>query len=340
MKGGLNVRTLLRILAEPRRGLEDALRSGRTWPSVVLGTLGSTTTAAAILGNLAQDLNPGLLLLLSVPLAGLMWYLVTWVLHGTALVFGGRGSHEALLRLWGYTRLPGILGITAGIVALPLSRVALSTGGGMLFAAAGVLGAIAIGVWGVVISLHALNRVYLMGRRAWFPLIGLWAILFLGGTLSQVLWGPTLHVPLANLEVMEPTLTAPPEHLAVPRGAGLNLPVLRGKHLRRGDLVVIGSSHDPLIARVIALPGDTVEIRAGLLFLEGNAVPENRASGASHWSDGPYTLVGEVYVLGDNRAIAPEHYGGGVVPLQYVWGKPARWALAIGNSLTCYALGE
>ncbi len=333
------MRTLLHILAEPRRGLEEALNSRRAWPSVALGTLGLTTTAAGLLGN-AQHFSLSLLLLLSIPLACLMWYLMTWVLHGMALAFGGRGAHKNLLKLWGYTRLPGALGIIAGLLMLPLFRVALETGCGTLFAAAGALGVIAMGVWGVVISLHVLDCVYLMGKRAWFPLIALWALLFLGGTASQVVWGPTLHVPFANLEVMEPTLTSPPEHLAVPRNTGLNLPVLDGKGLHRGDLVVIGGSGGPWIARVIALPGDTVEIREGVLLLEGNAIPEHYASGAFHWSDGPYTLVEEVYVLGDNRTIAPEYYGGGVVPLQRVRGKPAHWALAIGNAFIRYALGE
>lgn len=44
----------------------------------------------------------------------------------------------------------------------------------------------------------------------------------------------------------------------------------------RGDIVVFFSPHDEtrLVKRVIGLPGDTVEMRAGRLWLNGELVPE------------------------------------------------------------------
>jgi signal peptidase I len=50
---------------------------------------------------------------------------------------------------------------------------------------------------------------------------------------------------------------------------------LLGKMPRRGDVVIVTppGQHDDYIKRVIGLPGDTVEVRHGRLFLNGQPVP-------------------------------------------------------------------
>ena len=75
---------------------------------------------------------------------------------------------------------------------------------------------------------------------------------------------------------------------------------------KRGDIVIIdGPESDVrLIKRLIALPGDTVDMREGLVYLNGAKLEEAYAKGQTFPSglDVPFTVAeGQVFVLGDNR---------------------------------------
>lgn len=72
----------------------------------------------------------------------------------------------------------------------------------------------------------------------------------------------------------------------------------------RGDVVVLESPEDggTLVKRVMGLPGETVAVRNGVVFVDGQSV-EKRPSEVPGWLDfGPSTLGTDEYlVLGDNR---------------------------------------
>lgn len=77
--------------------------------------------------------------------------------------------------------------------------------------------------------------------------------------------------------------------------------------LRRGEVVVLSFEHgtDRLLAsRVVGLPGETVEIRAGRLYINGQA--NDPSPGAPMPSSTPPLRLGpnQYYLLGDNRASA------------------------------------
>jgi signal peptidase I len=115
---------------------------------------------------------------------------------------------------------------------------------------------------------------------------------------------------------------------------------------RRGEII---SFHPPTtsesvyLKRVVAVAGDLVEIRAGVLFVNRVAVAESYA--AAHGARGMNPLVvpeHHVFVLGDNRDNSEDSRAWGAVsvdsivgrPEMVVWsvrGKPSDWLTDSGS---------
>ena len=74
---------------------------------------------------------------------------------------------------------------------------------------------------------------------------------------------------------------------------------------RRGDVIVfrfpLDTSRD-FIKRVIGVPGDTVEVRDGKVFINGDPLVENYILSTPDYTYPPKTVPeGQYFVLGDNR---------------------------------------
>lgn len=73
---------------------------------------------------------------------------------------------------------------------------------------------------------------------------------------------------------------------------------------RRGDIVIIKDPQDPesfLLKRIIGLPGDTISVIGGGVFLNGQYVSEPYRHEFIDYIMPPYTVKeGEIFVLGDN----------------------------------------
>ena len=97
--------------------------------------------------------------------------------------------------------------------------------------------------------------------------------------------------------------------------------------IQRGDVVVFWYPKDPsvsFIKRVAGRPGDTVEIRRGQLFVNGQRVREDYVLGSYRDADTlPPVLVpsGYYYVLGDHRTSSNDSRSWGEVPEKYIYGK-------------------
>jgi signal peptidase I len=107
----------------------------------------------------------------------------------------------------------------------------------------------------------------------------------------------------------------------------VNKLVYRFYPIQRGDVVVFWYPKDPsvsFIKRVVGLPGDSVEIRRGVLYVNGARAQEPylQAGFRDHESHGPVTVrAGYYYVLGDHRNGSNDSRNWGEVPEKYIYGK-------------------
>lgn len=102
---------------------------------------------------------------------------------------------------------------------------------------------------------------------------------------------------------------------------------------KRGDVIVfqapqaaldlVGSTRkDAYIKRVIGLPGDTVEVKEGQVFIGGTALEEDYIQAPPAYTWGPEVVPeGEYLVLGDNRNSSSDGHEWGFLPRENIIGR-------------------
>lgn len=94
---------------------------------------------------------------------------------------------------------------------------------------------------------------------------------------------------------------------------------------RRGDIVVFEYPRAPdrdFIKRVIGLPGETVEVRDGSVYIDGVLLDEPYLSEPTPGNVAPRTMgPGEYFVLGDNRDNSSDSRSWGPLPRKNIIGK-------------------
>ena len=79
---------------------------------------------------------------------------------------------------------------------------------------------------------------------------------------------------------------------------------------KRGDIIIVDEGEKYVIKRVVGMPGDTIQIIDGIVYLNGVRYTENYIKdGNTHYDAGvasePITLGDDEYfMLGDNRVIS------------------------------------
>lgn len=105
---------------------------------------------------------------------------------------------------------------------------------------------------------------------------------------------------------------------------------------QRGDIIVLRSPQNPdsdLIKRIIAVPGDTIEIKDNTVFINDTPLVEPYTLEPPHYLVFPEEIPsGQYFVLGDNRNNSSDSHRGWTVPRENIVGKtwitywpPYRW---------------
>jgi signal peptidase I len=99
-------------------------------------------------------------------------------------------------------------------------------------------------------------------------------------------------------------------------------------HLSRGDIVVFWFPNDPdksYVKRIIGLPGETVEMRHGKVYVDGQMLNEDYLVAEYNHAlptFGPKKVEKHYYfVMGDNRDNSSDSRTWGLVPEKYIYGK-------------------
>ena len=93
----------------------------------------------------------------------------------------------------------------------------------------------------------------------------------------------------------------------------------------RGDVIVFhppGNQQEDYIKRVIALPSETIEVKDGVVYVDGLPLDEPYIKQPPSYT---YTVAtvpdNEYFVLGDNRNNSNDSHNGWTVPQQNIMGK-------------------
>jgi len=93
----------------------------------------------------------------------------------------------------------------------------------------------------------------------------------------------------------------------------------------RGDVVVLdppdGRSTIPYIKRIVGLPGDSVQIHNGRVWIDGVALNEPYVSGPPTYKHERFLEEGQYLVLGDNRNNSSDSHVWGTLPRENIIGK-------------------
>ena len=108
--------------------------------------------------------------------------------------------------------------------------------------------------------------------------------------------------------------------------------------LERGDVIVFRYPRDPsrdFIKRIIGLPGETVEIINGQVYINGQMLGIDYHTNEASYNSGAVTLgPDDLFVLGDNRPNSSDSHSWGLLPRDNIIGRvilsywpPSEWGV-------------
>jgi signal peptidase I len=343
--------TLKGLAVHPAEVLEQRLIQQRFMPSLLLGVISyywSMLQASEIL--LPPTTGGSAFWLVNFPVSLGRMLLTIMLIHvACKLVTRTQVKWWELSTVWGYTQLPWIvLTALAGMFLATVSQTAGTEVGLFgVFVIAGM--ALFLTLWGLILKLQALKICYDLRGPRLFGVIAL--ALLLNGSLVWLERFFLMDRAVVSQSAFEAMDLKADISLAGRRHFPLPFDTLT-YHLRsprRGEIVgflppgrqslmAVGSGFRlRLLGRIVGLPGETVEVRNGRVFLDDRELSEPYVTGKPGMHLPPVRLPpGSFLILGDDRSLPPADYGGGVVPQSRIRGRLTdvgrmKWRFLVGQ---------
>ena len=343
--------TLKGLATHPADVLDQRLTEQRYIPSLLLGMISyywSMLQASEIL--LPPAIGGHAFWLVNFPVSLGRMVLTVLVIHlACKLVMRTRARWWELITVWGYTQLPWIILTALAGVFLATVPHTVGTEVGLfgVFIIAGM--ALFLSLWGLILKLQALKVCYDLKGARLFGVIALALLLN-----SSLVWMQRLFVTeraVVSQSAFDAMNLKADISLAGQRHFPLPFDTLT-YHLRspqRGEIVgflppgreaftAVGSGFRlRFLGRIVGLPGETVEVRHGRVFLDDRERHEPYLTGSLAINMPSMKLpAGHFLILGDDRSLPPADYGGGIVPQQRIRGRLTdvggmKWRFLVGQ---------
>ena len=338
---GLDVR---RLVLDPRDALADiCARQSLGW-ALAVGVVGSywrvLPASEALLSPIA---GAAVYLAGGAILAGGWTVLVATLIHvATRLLGHRRGRWRDMVLLWGYAQLPAIPAVaaTAAVITLGPGRLRPELDLVWVVGAVTIVGVLLL--WRLALEFQAIKVCYDLSGWPLARVIG----------VALALYGVILFAESTFIDdrgpVPSPALRAMSIRLPLAVPAYMSLPFDRLAYRlgtpRRGEIMGFAPAGSPesfftgrlsarvrFLGRIVGLPGERVEVRAGRVYLNGQPYGEPYPTTGARAELGATQLgEGQYLVLGDNRDLATSEYHGGLVSERDIRGRlsvTGQWRL-------------
>jgi signal peptidase I len=152
-------------------------------------------------------------------------------------------------------------------------------------------------------------------KRRWR--LGLFLAIPLAGVGSWLAWGGMIYAASLRLYIIPTNSMAP----TLVKGDRFFVDTRAGNTPRRGELWVHWLPGRTLgVKRVVGLPGETIAVAGGRVWIDGKPLAEPYLTGPIGYTMAPVVLKeGEYFMLGDNRAASfDSHVWGPLAKTQFV----------------------
>ncbi|MGI5883482.1 MAG: signal peptidase I [Candidatus Spyradocola sp.] len=113
---------------------------------------------------------------------------------------------------------------------------------------------------------------------------------------------------------------------------------------QRGEIITCnypGEGNKLFVKRIIGLPGETIEIREGTVYIDGEPIAEDYLTRRDDQSMDPVTLEDdEIFVMGDNRPVSRDSRAVGPLTLDEIYGRVLFVAFPFNEIRSTMALPE